>query len=114
MELERGQALLARPRTGQLAVQSPLQAGRVTVTPPEMRVERKQNSGFDRAGALRKPKPMIAVVIADDSVESVAGQFGDEGQRTRIRKRRSCKAVWGSRDNKRGREVSGLPNGTRG
>jgi hypothetical protein len=114
MELERGQALLAWPGTGQLAVQPPFQATRVAITPPEMRVEREQNSGFDRAGALREPEPMIAIVIVDDSMESLVGQFGGEGQRDRIRERRSRKAVWGSRDNKRGREVSGLPNGPRG
>ena len=113
VQLEMGQALLSRPRTGGFAIQPALQAYCAPHAPVKVLTKRDEDRRVANLGAVAEPKTVIALVVGNNNMKAVAGQLAEKW-RVWIRKRRSCKAVRGSRDNKRGREVSGQPDRMRG
>lgn len=67
--------------------------------PPEMWIDRKDDRHRDRLRADVEPELVIALVIRCDGVETIPGQFAEDGQRARIRQRSSREVVRGSSDN---------------
>lgn len=85
MKLERGEALLARPWTGRSSYQPAPKASGAPYAPYEMLVDWDENGRPDCFFTLGKPEPVIALVVGDDGVESVGGQFGANRQCAWIR-----------------------------
>jgi len=110
MELESGQALLMRPAAGVPSLQPPHQATGIAMSPPKMRIDRKDDRRMNRLRADVEPELVISLVVGGDGVEAIGSQFAEDGQRARIRQRSSREAVRGSSDNQRGREALRPPH----
>lgn len=67
--------LRARPSARQLAVQPTLQPRGIAMTPPEMLIERKEDTRPRRFIAMWKPELVIALIIRDNGVQTIACQF---------------------------------------
>lgn len=110
MELERSQTLCARPAARAPSFHPSLQSRGIPMAPPEMLVERKEDTRSRRFIAVWKPELVIAFLICGDGVQAISRQFAEDGQRSRIRQRSSREAVRGSTDNQRGREALRPPH----
>ncbi len=102
--------LCARQRPRAPSFHPSLQSRGIPMAPPEMLVERKEDTRSRRFIAVWKPELVIAFLICGDGVQAISRQFAEDGQRSRIRQRRSREAVRGSSDNQRGREALRPPH----
>lgn len=112
MELEAGEALLARRRAGGLAEQVPRQPQQVLRAPEKMPVERDEDGGV--ADLRPVGEPQAVRIIPEDGVEPVLRGLGACGRQPEPGERRGVEAVGRGGDDQDRRIFPGVPNGSGG